>query len=271
MVNKSVSFNLRLIKINLMIYDPMWLWCLFKSNVQPSRQSSLNKLRNKGFVTEPKEYCRQSQVGMIGPSCLLRQPIKIVHHEILLESWLKITPLQGCQPPCFQMLRIDGERMINGVLMHTVHDIICEQNSRKRCCWNCNIWPNWLTSHQSHYCLYHSGVLEFVRKQKLKNSSNSANYLKFHCQKVDSTRNGKLRWLSRRFQTLIWRWGEKVQNLESPGLSGRVDSPASAPRAGLGSQQPPQSQIIRICKGIDFKFNKMVYYTLCSLSVFSLA
>ena len=23
-----------------------------------------------------------------------------------------------------------------------------------RCCWNCNIWPNWFTSHQLHYCLY---------------------------------------------------------------------------------------------------------------------
>ena len=28
------------------------------------------------------------------------------------------------------------------------------------------------------------------------------------------------------FQTLIWRPGKTVQNLESPGLSGRVDSPA---------------------------------------------
>ena len=52
---------------------------------------------------------------------------------------------------------------------------------------------------------------------------NIAQYLKFHCQKVESTRNGKLRRLSGRFQTLIWRPGETVQNLESPGLSGRVD------------------------------------------------
>ena len=29
------------------------------------------------------------------------------------------------------------------------------------------------------------------------------------------------------FQTLIWRPGETVQNLESPGLSGRVDSTAN--------------------------------------------
>ena len=48
---------------------------------------------------------------------------------------------------------------------------------------------------------------------------------KFHCQKVDSTRNGKPWRLSGRFQTLTWRLGEMVQNLGSPGLSGRVDSP----------------------------------------------
>ena len=57
-------------------------------------------------------------------------------------------------------------------------------------------------------------------------SSNNAKYLKFHLQKVESTRNGKLRRLSERFQTLIWRPGDTVQNLESPGFPGRVDSPA---------------------------------------------
>ena len=53
-------------------------------------------------------------------------------------------------------------------------------------------------------------------------------YLKlyFFCHKVNSTRNGKLWRLSGRFQTVIWRPGKTVQNLESPGLSGRVDSPA---------------------------------------------
>ena len=30
--------------------------------------------------------------------------------------------------------------------------------------------------------------------------------------------------LCRRFHTLIWRPGDMVQNLESPGLSGRVDN-----------------------------------------------
>ena len=49
--------------------------------------------------------------------------------------------------------------------------------------------------------------------------------MKFHCQKVESTRNGKLRRLYRRFQNLIMRPGKTVQNLESPGLYGRVESP----------------------------------------------
>ena len=56
------------------------------------------------------------------------------------------------------------------------------------------------------------------------NNSNNTKYLKFHCQKVKSTRNGKLWRLSGRFQTLLWRPGQMVQNLETPGLSRRVDS-----------------------------------------------
>ena len=54
----------------------------------------------------------------------------------------------------------------------------------------------------------------------------TAKYLRFYCREVESTRNSKLWRLSRRLQTLIWRPGDTVQNLESPGLSGRVDSPA---------------------------------------------
>ena len=34
-----------------------------------------------------------------------------------------------------------------------------KKNARKRCCFNCYIWPNRFTSHQSHYCLYY-GVCE---------------------------------------------------------------------------------------------------------------
>ena len=86
--------------------------------------------------------------------------------------------------------------------------------------------PDWFTSHQSHYCLYYNGIPGFLRKGSMLNSSNNAKYLKFGWQKVESIRNCKLRQLSGRFQTLIWRPGETVQNLESSGLSGRVDSTA---------------------------------------------
>ena len=41
------------------------------------------------------------------------------------------------------------------------------KKARKRCCFNCNIWPNWSTSHQSHYCLYYNGIPEFVRKRSM--------------------------------------------------------------------------------------------------------
>ena len=72
-------------------------------------------------------------------------------------------------------------------------------------------------------------------------SSNNTHFLKFYGWKVKSARNGK-RWrLSRRFQTLIWRLGGTVQNLESPGLSRRVDRTAIRWPAG---QLPYVSHIV---------------------------
>ena len=43
-----------------------------------------------------------------------------------------------------------------------------------------------------------TGVCEETFDINSKNSSNKAKYLKFHCQKVETTRNGKLRRLSGR-------------------------------------------------------------------------
>ena len=81
------------------------------------------------------------------------------------------------------------------------------------------------TNHIIPYITMAYGSLWGNGQCQQKNSSKNAKYLKFHCQKVEYTRNGKLRRSSGRFQTLIWRPGETVQNLESPGLSGRIDSP----------------------------------------------
>ena len=50
------------------------------------------------------------------------------------------------------------------------------------------------------------------------------NISKFMVGKSSLQLNGKRRLMSGRFHTLIWRPGDTVQNLESPGLSGRVDS-----------------------------------------------
>ena len=64
--------------------------------------------------------------------------------------------------------------------------------------------------------------------------------MKFHRQKVESTRNSKLWQLSGRFQTVIWRPGETIQNRESPRSSGRVDS--------TGHLAPGQIQKLRLFK-----------------------
>ena len=68
----------------------------------------------------------------------------------------------------------------------------------------------------------HTGVCEEAFDVNSKIAQKMQNIWNFI---VESTRNGKLRRLSGRFQTLIWRPGETVQKLESPRLSGRVDSP----------------------------------------------
>ena len=53
-----------------------------------------------------------------------------------------------------------------------------KKTAQKRFCWNCNIWPYWLTSYQPHYCLhvYYNGIPEFVRKCLMltENCSNKA-------------------------------------------------------------------------------------------------
>ena len=70
-------------------------------------------------------------------------------------------------PPRLQILRIDGVGIIGDVIMHDTLRHLCKKNARKRCCWNCNIWPNWFTSHQSYCCLYYNGLPEIVRKRSM--------------------------------------------------------------------------------------------------------
>ena len=146
---------------------------------------------------------------------------------------------QGCQPPSpppppphLQILRIDREGRDN-IWRHTARNMtsFVQKNMWKRFSWSCNICT-WLVyfppiMYNIIITMTYRGFWGNVRCLKL-NSSNNAKYLKFHWQKVESTRNSELWQLSRRFQTLIWRPGEMVQNRESPGLYRRVDSTAGS-------------------------------------------
>ena len=75
--------------------------------------------------------------------------------------------IRAVNPPRLQTLRIDGERVIDDVIMQGTWRHFLGKNARKRWCFNCNIWPNCFNSHQSHYCLYYNGLPEFVRKRSL--------------------------------------------------------------------------------------------------------
>ena len=129
---------------------------------------------------------------------------------------------RAVNPPNLQIMRTDREGIIDDIIMNQTWCHLCKKTCEKDV-GIVTVIPDWFTFHQTH-CLYYNDIAVFLRKRsvlKVK-SSNNANYLKFHRQKVKSTRNSKVRELSGRF--LIWRPGETAKNRESPGLSGRVDS-----------------------------------------------
>jgi len=100
------------------------------------------------------------------------------------------------------------------------------QNAWKRCCWHCYIWPDYFFSPIILLFMlqWHIGVYEekfdvnkkWLKQRKIFEISLSQSRVLW--------RKGKLRRLSGRFQTLIWRSADTVQNLESIGSYGRVDS-----------------------------------------------
>ena len=96
-----------------------------------------------------------------------------------------LVQIQGCQPYTSSNIENWWER--GDRWRHKAQHMMSfveKKNVRKRCCWNCNIWPNWFTSHQSNYCLYYNGIPEFVRKRSMstvKQLKKNVQYLKFHC------------------------------------------------------------------------------------------
>ena len=75
------------------------------------------------------------------------------------------------------------------------------------------------TNHMTPYQLqWHTGISEKTFDVNIKISQTMQNRWNFNARR---RRNGKLQQLSGRCHTLIWRLGDTVENLESPGLSGK--------------------------------------------------
>ena len=84
----------------------------------------------------------------------------------------------------------------------TVYDVICAKNTRG--------------------IIYHTKIYEEMFDVNSKIAQTTQNILKFIVGKSSLQLNYKLRRISGRFHSLIWRPGDTVQNLESSGLSRRV-------------------------------------------------
>ena len=99
--------------------------------------------------------------------------------------------------------------MIDDIISHGIWRHLCKKYSLTRLSGNCDV---------SHYCIYCKGIIYHTKVYGETFDVNS---------KIAQTTQSLLLeswWISGWFHTLIWRTGDTVQNLESPGLSGRVDS-----------------------------------------------
>ena len=107
------------------------------------------------------------------------------------------------------------------------HEFAMTQNARKDVVGIVTFDLVGFTSHQYIIILqWYSGFYDetFVVNIKKDQTTKIVELLLSECRIF--CRNGKLRRLSGRFQTVISRPGDKVQTLESPGLSGTGDSTA---------------------------------------------
>ena len=87
-------------------------------------------------------------------------------------------------------------------LYRTVYDVICVKNNRG--------------------IIYHTEIYEEMFDVNTKIAQTTRNIEKFIVGKLSLQLNYKVQRISGRFHSLIWRPGDTVQNLESPGLSRRV-------------------------------------------------
>ena len=72
----------------------------------------------------------------------------------------KLNHYRAVNPPHLKVLSHDAQHMTSFILYKNTHWLwssqmfAMTQSAQKRCCWHCSIWPDWFTSHQSHYCLH---------------------------------------------------------------------------------------------------------------------
>ena len=119
--------------------------------------------------------------------------------------------------------------MIDDVIMHGTLLHLWKKKARKRCCWNCNIWPNWFTYHQSRYCLYYNGIPEFVRKRTMLTIKLLKQRKIFEISLSDSRiyKKWKTSAIIREISDSNLETGrnDSKSQVKSPGLSGSVNSP----------------------------------------------
>ena len=130
----------------------IWQWCYRNTMIERScfvntfgvASCSTCALTNDlSYVTEKQNFWKDYH---------LRQNESSMY--VLNFSLLSTFTCRAVNPP--RLLMHDGEWVIDDVIMEATWRLFFgEKKARKRCCFNCNIWPNWVTSHQSHYCLYY--------------------------------------------------------------------------------------------------------------------
>ena len=142
-------------------------------------------------------------------------------------------------------------------------DVICE---KKKTCKK-DVWPNWFTSHQSHYCLlYYNGVPKFVRKWFDVNSTIAQT-----TQNINFETSLSASWIYKKWQTLAIIQGVSDSNLETrrhgskSGVS-RITQESWQPCLNLldGVIYPVNStiQCLNNCALINMEFGKEIEFEL---------
>ena len=160
---------------------------------------------------------------------------------------------RAVNPQHLQILRVDKEGMIDDVLTHGTWCHLCKnipwlRSSRifavmqnaQRCCWHCNIWPITFLL----ILKLHTGVCEETLNVNIKIVQTMQNIWNFIVGKSSLQEIANFPPLFGRFHTLIWRLGDTVKKLESPGLSRRVESTVWGPNKWSSGPLRPVSNVV---------------------------